>query len=54
MKKTTVWGWLIILVLMAGCAYGSQCKKAWHRSQKYGANAYLNYNVQSAHCMTGD
>ncbi len=48
MKKTTVWGWLVILVLMAGWAYGNQCKREMQRQQKYGACAHVNYNVERA------
>ncbi len=35
-------------------AYGNQCLREMQRQQKYGAYAHVNYNVQSAHCMTGD
>jgi len=53
MEKNYFWGGLILVVMMVAMAYGNHCMQNWQYSQKYGANARVNYNVFSAH-YTGD
>ncbi len=45
MKKELVWGWFILAVMVVVLAYGKSCMKQLEQSQKYGANACVNYNV---------
>ncbi len=45
MKRESVLGWIILVVMLVAMAYGNSSMKQLEQSQKYGANACVNYNV---------